>query len=256
MSSGIHDPSDRFSNRVADYVRYRPSYPSAFIDMLREELRVGPGTTVADIGSGTGILTEMLLGTGCIVIAVEPNQAMRRAAETNLDSYAGFRSMDGSAEATGLDAESVDIITVAQAFHWFRVDETEREFRRIVRPGGWVVLVWNGRRTEGSQFMQAYETFLEEWGTDYTAVRKTYDMDGSLTRLFGAGGPRRHRFPNVQTLDQDGLVGRLLSSSYSPARDDPSTPAMLTALGRLFARHAEGGVVSMEYDTEVYSGRR
>ncbi len=109
---------------------------------------------------------------------------MRQAAEPSLGSYPGFRSVEGSAEATGLDAGSVDIITVAQAFHQFRIDETAREFRRIVRPGGWVVLVWNSRRAEGSPFLRAYEAFLEEWGTHYTTVRKTYDMDDSLARLF------------------------------------------------------------------------
>jgi ubiquinone/menaquinone biosynthesis C-methylase UbiE len=170
------DPPGRFSDRVEDYVRFRPSYPAAVIELLRAEVGVGPGCTVADVGSGTGILTALLLESGSRVIAVEPNPAMRGAAEESLATHPRFVSVEGSAEATGLDDSSVDGITVAQAFHWFRVDDTAREFARILHPGGWVALIWNSRPLSGSPFLCAYESFLEEWGTDYTAVRKTYEV--------------------------------------------------------------------------------
>ena len=253
--SSIPDPPGRFSDRVEDYVRFRPSYPPAVIDLLRDELGLGPGRTVADVGSGTGILTALLLDSGSQVIGVEPNPAMRKAAEEILAAHPHFVSIEGSAEATGLDDDSVDAVTAAQAFHWFRVDETAREFRRILRPGGWIALIWNSRPPSGTPFLCAYESFLEEWGTDYTAIRKSYEVDDSLPRLFGVGRVKHRRFPYEQVLDYEGLEGRLLSSSYTPSRSDLRSPAMLDSLAALFEAHAAHGVVRMVYDTNVYYSR-
>ena len=249
------DPAGRFSDRVEDYVRFRPSYPTALIDLLVEVADVGPGKTVADIGSGTGILTALLLEAGSHVIGVEPNSAMRSAAEERFTAHPRFISQEGLAEATGLDDDSVDSVTAAQAFHWFDVDDTRREFLRILRPGGSMALIWNNRRLEGTPFLSAYEAFLEEWGTDYTVVRTTHEVGDSLARFFGPGGMEQRRFDYEQILDYQGLEGRLLSSSYAPPRSDPTCPTMLEALGILFAEHSVDGRVRMEYDTNVYFGR-
>ena len=184
MAPRVPDPTLGFSNRVADYTRARPSYPSELIELLRDEVGLGPGRTVADIGSGTGILTSLLLDSGSRVIGVEPNDAMREAAETLLGPHPVFQSVAGTAEDTGLPADSVDIVTAAQAFHWFEVEKTSREFRRILRRGGWVALIWNRRRVEGSAFLQAFERFLEEWGRGYTDIRASWEVEASTARLF------------------------------------------------------------------------
>ena len=236
-------------------MRFRPSYPASVIDVLRDEVRLGPRSTVADIGSGTGILTTLLLDSGSRVLAVEPNPAMRRAAEERLATHPLFVSVDGSAEATGLDEDCVDAITAAQSFHWFRVAEAAQEFARILRPGGWIALIWNSRPPSGSPFLRAYERFLEEWGTDYATVRKTYEVAHALPILYGNAPVKHRRSPHEQVLDYEGLEGRLLSSSYAPTRGDPRCTAMLDALGTLFAEHAIEGRVRMEYDSNVYYGQ-
>ncbi len=255
MTTDLSDPKHRFSNRVKDYVRFRPSYPPALLTLLRDEARIGPEVTVADMGSGTGILTDMLLQTGCRVLGVEPNRLMREAAEDHLESHPRFQSVAGSAEASGLSDASVDLVTAAQAFHWFRVDESGREFRRILRPEGTVVLLWDSRRVEGTPFLKGYEHILRQWGTDYTMVRRSYDVDKSLARLFGNAEIKHRTFTNNQFLTYEVLEGRLLSSSYVPTRADSSCRPLLTALTNLFQEHAVDNTVKMLYDTQVYYGK-
>ena len=255
MTTDLPDPTHRFSNRVKDYVRFRPSYPPALITLLRDEARIGPEAMVADVGSGTGILTAMLLQTGCRVLGVEPNRLMREAAEDHVGSHPRFQSVAGSAEATGLSDASVDLVTAAQAFHWFRVNESGREFRRILQPEGTVALLWNSRRIKGNPFLNGYEHILQKWGTDYTAVRQSYDVGDSLARLFGNAEVKYRKFSNHQLLAYEVLEGRLLSSSYVPAREDPSCRPMLTALTTLFQENAVDNTVRMLYDTEVYYGQ-
>ncbi len=155
------DSKQRFSSRVADYVRYRPSYPSALLDLLRAECRLRPGHVIADIGSGTGFLSELFLKNGNRVYGIEPNKDMRQAGEEYLASYDGFSSIEGSAEATTLDDASVDFVTAGQSFHWFEPDSARREFVRILKPGGWMVIAWNDRRMEEAPFTRAYENILE-----------------------------------------------------------------------------------------------
>ena len=239
---------------MPDYVRARPSYPTELIALLREELGLGPGCTVADVGSGTGILTSLLLGTGSRVIGVEPNDAMREAAEALLGKHPEFQSLAGTAEDTGLPGDSVDVVTAAQAFHWFDVEKTSREFRRILRREGAVALIWNLRQPEDTPFLEAYENFLEEWGRDYADVRASWKAEASVARFFGQEEHLLRRFPNEQVLDCEALEARFLSSSYAPPRDDAKGPAALAALQRLFHDHAVDGTVRMTYDTRVYYG--
>jgi SAM-dependent methyltransferase len=249
------DSKQRFSDRVENYVRYRPGYPEAVVDILQDETGLKPGSVIADIGSGTGISAQLFLRRGLTVFGVEPNDPMRRAAERLLAAQRGFRSVSGSAEATGLPDRSVDYVVVAQAFHWFDRPQAAREFARILRPDGWVVLLWNTRRTDGSPFLRAYEALLQEYGTDYReAGHRSIDLV-ALGELFAGGAYRRRAVDNQQRFDLEGLKGRLLSSSYTPTVGDPAHQPMLAALERIFADHQERGQVRFDYDTELYFGQ-
>ncbi|MBL9165761.1 MAG: class I SAM-dependent methyltransferase [Planctomycetaceae bacterium] len=247
-------PTDRFSDRVENYVRYRPSYPAAVLDVLREEIGLTPDWSIADVGSGTGISAALLLDNGNEVFAVEPNGPMRAAAEKLLAPYPKFHAVDGTAEATTLDARSVDAVVAAQAFHWFDPAAFGGECRRILKPNGWAVLLWNARRLDATPFLRGYEELLQKYGTDYARVRHENVDESRLDCFFGTSA-RRRSVENFQPLTLDGLRGRLLSSSYVPADGDPSQAAMLSELDDLFAREQTNGQVVIEYDTEIYFGQ-
>ena len=251
------DPTRRFSNRVNDYVRYRPGYPLHVLDFLRSRGALGDGSVVADVGSGTGISSELFLRDGHTVYGVEPNAEMRAAAEAQLvQRFRRFHSVDGRAEGTTLTDGSVDLVVAAQAFHWFHdLKLVRHEFRRILRPGGHAVLLWNTRKTRGSAFLEAYERLLNEFGTDYRRVRHDNAGEARVREFFGPARFETGAFPNEQVFDLAGLEGRLLSSSYAPARDDPRHEPMLRALGGIFEQFAESGRVRFLYDTEAYLGR-
>ena len=248
------DSTQRFSSRVKDYVKYRPGYPLAILALLKDECGLTGASVVADIGSGTGMLTELFLRNDNPVIAVEPNREMREAAERLLGRYPNFTSISGTAETTALEKQSVDFITAGQAFHWFEREPARREFLRILKPGGWTVLVWN-ERNMGSPFARAYEHLLRTYGTDYEAVKHKHIDAKIIGSFFGANGLKRVAFPNRQTFDGEGLKGRLLSSSYAPEPGHPKHVPMLEALQALFSRYQADGTVVFEYDTLVYFGR-
>jgi len=252
---GPSDPTARFSDRVQDYVRWRPGYPPSVLEALRSDLGLRPEHVVADVGSGTGLLSRLLVENGNVVYGVEPNREMAAVAEVDLGGTGRFHSIAGRAEATTLADASVDLVTAGQAFHWFSVPETRKEFRRILRPGGGVALVWNLRRLDSTPFLRDYEAFLRRWSTDYEEVSAQYAREDSLRGLFGEAGWVERRFDNVQHFDLEGLRGRLLSSSYTPREGDPRRPAMLAALPAVFEEHARDGTVAFEYDTRVFLGR-
>ena len=249
------DPKQRFTNRVDLYARCRPGYPPAILGLLREECGLTPESVVADIGSGTGLLTHLVLTEGCLVYGVEPNAAMRDAGEKFLEKYPRFRTVAGSAERTTLPNSCADLITSGQAFHWFDVPRARAEFERVLKPHGQVALVWNERDRDRTPFLRDYENLLITYGTDYRQVAATYPGSRQMERFFGAATFREKSFPNVQTFDFDGLRGRLLSSSYSPAEGHPNREPMLEALARLFEAHEQAGHVRFDYDTRVYYGR-
>lgn len=248
------DSTQRFSDRVEHYTRYRPTYPLELLGVLRRAVGLEPTDVVADVGSGTGISAELFLRNGNTVYAVEPNAPMRAAAEAKLASYAEFHSVDGTSTATGLPHASVELITAMQAFHWFDPQATRGEFQRILRPGGHVVLVWNDRRLNGTPFLEAYEQLLLDFGTDYQRVRHNNVSEQTLRKFFGPAGYTTHVLPNEQRFDFDGLKGRLLSSSYIPAQDHPAHATMLGRLQDLFDQFNENGIVRMIYDTRIYAG--
>jgi SAM-dependent methyltransferase len=245
-------PAERFSNRVGDYVSGRPGYPDEAIIWLSTTFGLKPGASIADVGAGTGISSELLLRHGFAVVAVEPNDAMREAAIARLSGNPRFRAVAAPAEATTLPAAGVDAVVAAQAFHWFDRDRFRAECARILRPRGFVALLWNVRRLSGSPFAADYEALLREFGTDYLKVRHENVTEAELAAFFD--GPFKQRvFDNVQILDEAGLRARLLSSSYVPAAGHPRHEPMLAALSSLFEKHRRDGKVAMEYDLRVYA---
>ncbi|HQT95305.1 MAG: SAM-dependent methyltransferase [Acidobacteria bacterium 37-71-11] len=252
---GFFDPTRRFKGRAELYARHRPGYPGAVVTLLEGECGLTPGSVVADIGSGTGILAEMLLARGCRVFGVEPNADMRAEGERVLASYPGFVSVDARAEGTTLPVASVDIVTAAQAFHWFDRPRARAEFAHILKPGGWVVLLWNLRRKDADAFAVEYERLLLEYATDYERVDHANVTDAVIAKFFDPASFRLRVFPNRQVFDYEALEGRLLSSSYAPAAGHPNHAPMLAALRAVFDRHNEGGTVAFAYDTQVYFGR-
>ena len=249
------DPTQRFSGRVDNYVRYRPSYPRAVLDLLKTECGLTGTSVVADVGSGTGILSELFLENGNRVFGVEPNSEMRAAGERFLGDHPHFTSVAGTAEATTLDDASVDFVTAGQAFHWFDVQRTRAEFGRILRPGGWVVIIWNARRRDATPFLVAYERLLRKHGTDYERVEHGRSAAVMVDEFFGPDDYETETFDNRQTFDLDGLKGRLSSSSYVPGPGEPGTEAMLREAEELFREHQTDGRITIEYDTKVYYGR-
>lgn len=248
------DPVERFGNRVDDYVRYRPGYPAAVTEHLRERGWLWPGAVVADVGAGTGISSALFLDAGCIVHAVEPNAPMLAAAVDSLGARVGFHAIDGRAEATTLAADSVDLVAAGTAFHWFDAAATRAEFARISRDDGHAVLFWNLRRQDG--FMREYESILRTHCRGYAEVESSRRADETAIRaFFGAGFLETVTFPNAQWLDFEGLLGRARSSSYAPKPDDPAYAPLRDALRELFDRGAIDGHVALNYDTRLYAGR-
>ena len=245
------DPTTRFSNRVENYLRYRPRYPRAVIDLLRDECGLRADSIIADLGSGTGMLAELFLANGNRVYAVEPNREMREAGERLFGKQPGFTSIAASAESTTLPDSIADFITAGQAFHWFDQDRSRIEFKRILRPGGWVVLVWNDRKTDTTSFLVEYEQLLKDHATDYEQVNHKRVDAAMLGRFFGSS-PALRTFPNDQHFGLESLKGRLLSSSYVPAAGQPGYEPMLAALDKLFKKHQRNDRVTIEHETLVY----
>ena len=249
------DSKDRFSNRVADYLRYRPRYPAGLLDLMHVQCLLSPAHAIADIGSGTGFLAELFLKNGNAVFGVEPNQEMRQAGEEYLAAYPRFTSINGSAEATTLGDSSVSFVTAGQAFHWFDPAATGNELARILRPHGWVAIVWNDRSTGESGFAQGYEDLLLRFGTDYARVKDSYPRSEDIRAFLGHDSFVTRELPNFQIFDREGLRGRLRSSSYAPAEGHPNFTPMIAELDNLFAAHEQDGRVRMEFSTWVYLGQ-
>lgn len=250
----VSNATTRFSDRVENYVRYRPGYPVEAWQALRDECGLQPAHVIADIASGTGIWTRLLLENGNMVFGVEPNAEMRQGGERLLAEFPRFTSVEGTAEATTLHSASVDFVTAAQAAHWFDRARARREFVRILKTGGWLVLLWNERVIDDTPFLREYEELLLKFGTDYKdvrhertteAVNEFFDPDPFLERVFAMR----------QEFDYAGLQGRLLSSSYAPVAQHPQHQPMLKELQRLFEKHTKNGRVAFDYKTRLYFGQ-
>jgi SAM-dependent methyltransferase len=250
------DPKERFSSRVDHYVRYRPGYPRAVLEALREGCGLAAGWVVADIGAGPGNLTRLFLDHGNRVFAVEPNRPMREAGKRLLSSYPNFASVAGSAECTLLADASVDLVVAGQAFHWFDADRCKLEFQRILRSPRWVALVWNQRRVAAGPFLAGYEQIAQRYRTDRSSAdQPVAASDVVLRAFFALSGYRKVVVSNAQQFDLEALTGRLLSASHSPEPGHPTYAAMAAELRGLFDAYQLDGKVTMEYDTELYFGR-
>lgn len=250
----MSDSTQRFSSRVDNYARYRPSYAQAAIELLRARCGLTHGAAVADVGSGTGILTEQLLARGAQVSAVEPNDRMRGAAEARLGSRAGFHSIAGTAETTSLAAESIELYVAGQAFHWFAPAAARREALRIVKPGGFGALLWNEHPPEGSAFLDGYQALLLRCAAEFEGIAARRSDEPAMRDFFG-GAMECATFANPQVYSFEALRGRLMSSSYAPETGHPKHEPLMSGLRALFDAHARDGVVEFPYRTLVYFAR-
>jgi len=246
-------PIERFSNRAENYAKYRPRYPDAALQFVRGI--VPSPAVVADIGSGTGIFTKQLLNAGFEVYAVEPNEAMRGEAERSLKAESMFHSVKGSAESTSLPDHFADLITTAQAFHWFDRTKAKAEFRRILRPGKWVALIWNERQADASTLCWKYEELLRREVPEYNEVVHRNVRVENIRAFFESEELSIKRFSNAQELGREAFIGRLLSSSYVPLMGQPGHRDIVAAAERLFDENAVDGTVSFGYETVLYLGR-
>ena len=246
----------RFSDRVDNYIKYRPHYPEEAFDFLLSEKVINTNSIIADIGSGTGISAMPLLKRNYNVYGVEPNKEMREAAERLLQSMGNFKSKNGTAENTTLESASVDTILVAQAFHWFDKTKTKTEFKRILKPDGYAVLVWNDRQTNTNDFLKVYEDFLQMFAIDYKEVNHKNTQDKKVFDVFfDEGNYHEKTFYNYQDVDFAGLKGRVLSSSYMPNEGHVDFDFMISCLKKIFMRYQQNGVVRLAYDTKIYYGQ-
>lgn len=242
-------PTTRFSNRAENYVKYRPSYPEEIIHFLENKIGLNKSQQIVDIGSGTGIFSELFLKNGYAVTGIEPNENMRRAAEAKLAKYAGFHSRNHRAEQTGLETHSVDLITVAQAFHWMEPEQTKKEFFRIIKPGGHIILAWN-LRLKHTPFLLAYEALKLKFSIDYQTTKMVNEAE--IENFYAPIPMETYHFSNIQLLDFESLKGQLLSASYIPLPGHPSYDSMISELADLFVAKNENGLIKMEYETKVF----
>jgi SAM-dependent methyltransferase len=249
----MRDPTERFSERAEYYAKYRPGYPDEMLQFLRAHLV--PPAAVADVGSGTGILTRLLLDCGYELYAVEPNEPMRRHAERALSGYPAFHSVWGTAEATTLGDRSVDLITCAQAFHWFDRVKARAEFCRILKTNGMIALIWNERLDDASEINREYDEMLKRMAPDYQTVSHRQIGLEEIRSFFAPGEAQTRGFPNDQMLDREEYLGRLISSSYVPNIGQSGHREIVEAAGKIFDAHQTAGKISFNYETKLYLGR-
>jgi SAM-dependent methyltransferase len=251
LDSLMKSSTERFSDRVEPYARYRPRYPNTLLNYLT--IRVSPPATIADIGSGTGILSDQLLQFGYQVVAVEPNKPMRKAAERALSGRHGFRSVDGTAENTNLAPLSVDAVTCAQSFHWFDRAKCRPEFERILRRPGLIALIWNERARQ-DPLMQQYDEVLTRFVPEYPDCSHRRVSSAEIQIFFADSGFELFTFPNDQFLTREEFLGRVISSSYVPLAGQPGHEVLVEACNALFDRFAVDGSIHFRYETQLYCG--
>jgi SAM-dependent methyltransferase len=246
----------KFDGMGHSYAQYRPSYPKEFIDFLYSEVGVNAESIIADIGSGTGILTRQLLDRRSKVFAVEPNNDMRAIAEAELTDYKGYVSINGTAEETTLGDHYVDYITVAQAFHWFDRLRFKTECRRVLKPAGRAILVWNSR-DEASALIRENEKIIKEYCPDYSGFSggMSFDEDNNDFNAFFDGKYDVRIFQNDLSFDKQGFIGRNLSGSYAPKENENGYAAYIAALGELFDKYNNNGNLIMPNLTRSYVGK-
>lgn len=255
LHDGHMDPKERFGARASDYARYRPSYPLEVLTEIVARCGLGGDKVVADVGSGTGLFSKLLLQSEATVFGVEPNNEMRERAEMDLADDRRFNSVVGSAEEIPLGDQTVDLVTAAQSFHWFEREKTRQEFSRILKEPGWVALVWNVRRIDTTDFHKDYEKLLSKWAIGYSGPTHGHDDLDPIHRFFGQDRFEHLVFPNPQFLFWEELQGRAQSASYFPLDDHPNYPPAIAELQEIFEKHKVGGRVNFDYSTELFIGQ-
>lgn len=254
MKENSPDPTKRFSDRVEDYVKYRPEYPNEILSFLSAKCGLSTSSVIADIGSGTGKSSRPFIENGNKIFCIEPNDPMRKAAEDIFGSKDNFHSIKGTAEQTFLADASVDFIIVGQAFHWFDIAACSDEFRRILRSDGTLILMWN-KRNDAYPLMADYNEFIKKYSTDYEKISLRRVDDEVYSNLFGKDGYRLQTFQNFQEFDFDGLKGRYESSSYAFKPEHSKYKEAIDDLGAIFTGCEVDGKIKMTYVTELYFGR-
>ena len=248
------DNETRFSNRVADYVKYRPSYPQQLIDCLIDQATLSGNAQIADIGAGTGIFSKLLLDQGFAVTAVEPDAKMLAAATAQLSGNSRFSYLNNNAEQTGLADQSVDLICAAQAFHWFNTAQSKQEFKRILKPDGYLALIWN-QRSMHQPLQIEYDQLLRKFCSEYSRVNHMNLTHEDLASCFAEDAMQQFSFDNQQEFELSGLIGRIQSTSYCPAADSQAYQQLMTAVKVLFCKYQLGGKIRLEYETKLYLGK-
>ncbi|MDD1747505.1 MAG: class I SAM-dependent methyltransferase [Methanomassiliicoccales archaeon] len=248
---GRLDPKQRFSGRASSYAKARPGYPPELFDHLFAVGALSAGCKVADLGSGTGIFSELLLDLGVVVYAIEPNQEMRELAEERLSLAPGFHSVPGCAERTTLPDGSMDAVTAAQAFHWFDPDQTREELRRVLKPSGQVIMVWNNREKEADPFNRAYSELVDRYSRDKHEIDA---LRQDPQERFYPFGYHHEQFHHSKDFDLAGLECLITSASYMPKNGEAGYQEMIEELGQLFAGHQVDDKVKIKYVTDCYHG--
>jgi len=242
-----------FTGRAEEYAKYRPGYPEQIVTLLEHKIEFDQSKDIADVGCGTGRLSRVFLNNGNLVFGVEPNEEMRTMSEKLLNKFINFISVEGTAEVTMLATSSVDVVTVGQAFHWFDLKKTKKEFKRVLRKDGYVVIVWNERKN-GSQVMKAVNKILLSLDQEHEEAEKNLVDKNLLNTFYGVEKVNTSTFPNFQMLDLAGLKGRIRSISYVPSEGEENKRVM-NEIKDVFEKFNNGGMVKIEYDTKVFWGK-
>jgi len=247
-------PTERFSSRVEAYRRFRSRYPREIIPLLEERCALTRESVIADIGAGTGMLSELFLENGNRVYGVEPNADMRAVCEELVPRHPLLTCVDGAAEETHLPDRSADFVAIGRALHWFDQARCRPEFIRILRPGGWVVLASQGPHTRSEPVVRDFQTILKEHGLDYAQMRHRYDLDNLARRLYAGGEFHEAEFASAEEMTYEELEGFMLSLSVTPQPGHPGFPAMQQALREYFARHESGGKIRIPMTCKIHFG--
>jgi ubiquinone/menaquinone biosynthesis C-methylase UbiE len=244
--------SDRFLGKTDDYVKFRPGYPIEILDYLSKNHGFSSNAICAEVGSGTGKFSELLLQNKNKVFAVEPNGEMRGAAEKSLTAFQSFKSVSGDSVNTTLEKGSIDFIFCAQALHWFANENTAKEFKRILKPNGRVVIIWNKKAYEKSSFMKGIHKIFIEDCIDFLSVKLENIADKEILSSLFKDNYDSYSIDTKQTFNLDGLIGRMMSASYAPPEGHPKHQKFISEIKKLFQSEEKKGSVEFLYETVTY----